>query len=603
MKTGLGLLLPVWLASIFVATGTETLEAKEFSITGEFNSESELEIETSVAVFKEVLTENGSVERIELASGVFVDGEVILSGMVDSPTDVTLSVTFNVNDPISISAVIAPDDDILFRVLQADDGTPNQVMFVGSVRLSSDESTKFTVTGDLSSLQAELQGTTVKVTGYGDGKVGTINYGSVLVAENGTFRIENDIDEPRVVWIIINNDKGLNSVSQTILEPQVSISVAPDAQGSELVLRSDSDFHVSLFESWAKSDEYLALGEAHRVALKKYQKEMAALQAAAEQKAQEDGNESENTTETTANNDGSDTSQDDLENESKETSPILALANGIPPIKECEHVDLTHVKPGIMDYVESTYPEYFKLQREMTQFRYRALEKIASTSDDPMESLLAIEIDAFGTLSEGKFGALEVMDRLAPRLDDELASRRLVPLRSKMEPDVKLEIANRNLVPGQKAPIFKLPDLDGVDVSLQQALDSNDVVLVEFWASWCTPCIRKMPDLKKLHASYAKGGFQVLTINTDDHYEEWKEESNKHQFEWIDLGELEGEGEKPTPVQNSYGVLRLPAGYLVDKQGCIVQKDLRIDMLTEFLVEKYGEIPEEAGNSPDESSG
>ena len=596
------MLLPVWLVSILIATGTETLEAKEFSITGEFALEGKLDVQATVLVSQEVLTESGSIEAVELATGEFIDGEVLLSGTIDSPTFATITVTFVDYDALSIAAVIAPDDDLLFRVLQAEDGTPSQLMFVGTMRLNKDESKKFTVTGDLSSLQAELQGTTVKVTGYGDGKVGTINYGSVLVAENGTFRIENEIDEPRVVWIIINNDKGLNSVSQTILEPQVSISLASDDQGSELVLLSDSDFHSSLIESWAKSDDYLALGEAHRVALEEYQKEMAALQAAAGQKAQEEGNESKNTTETTASNDGSDTSQDDLENESKETLPILALANGIPPIKECEHVDLTQVKPGIMDYVESTYPEYFKLQSEMTQFRYRALEQIASTSNDPMEALLAIEIDAFGTLSEGKFRALDVIDRLAPRLDDDVALRRLAPLRSKLEPDVKLEIANRNLVPGQKAPKFTLPDLEGADVSLQQALESNDVVLVEFWASWCGPCIRKMPVLKKLHASYTESGFQVLTINTDKHFDEWKQESEKHQLEWIDLAELEGDGDSPTPVQSSYGVLRLPTGYLVDKQGCIVQKDLRIDMLTEFLVEKYGEMPEDDDSESTEAS-
>ena len=61
----------------------------------------------------------------------------------------------------------------------------------------------------------------------------------------------------------------------------------------------------------------------------------ARLQAAAEQQAQEKSNQSEMKTETTTNNEGLDTSQDDLENESKETSPILALANGIQPIKEC----------------------------------------------------------------------------------------------------------------------------------------------------------------------------------------------------------------------------------------------------------------------------
>ena len=65
----------------------------------------------------------------------------------------------------------------------------------------------------------------------------------------------------------------------------------------------------------------------------------------------------------------------------------------------------------------------------------------------------------------------------------------------------------------------------------------------------------------------------------------------------VELGE---EG----PVTNSYGIQRYPMGYVIDKEGCVVQKDLGIDMLTEFLVEKYSEKSEDADSeSTDASSG
>ena len=124
MKTCLGMLLPVWLASVLIATGAETLEAKEFSITGVFASESKLDVKATVLVSQEVLTESGSIEAVELAKGMFSDGEVLLSGTIDSPTFATINVSFDDYDALSIAAVIAPDDDLLFRVLQADDGTP-----------------------------------------------------------------------------------------------------------------------------------------------------------------------------------------------------------------------------------------------------------------------------------------------------------------------------------------------------------------------------------------------------------------------------------------------------------------------------------------------
>ena len=571
MKTCLGLMLSMFLASMLAATNVETLEAKEFQITGEFTSDNVSDVNATVLVSQEVLTETGLIEAVELAKGEFNDGEVLLSGTIDSPTFATITVTFDEYDAISTAAVIAPEDDLLFHVLQTEDGKPNQLMFVGNVRLHKDESKKFTVMGDLSSLEEIVQGTQVSMVGR-DGE-GSKDYGSVLIAESGTFKIENEIDEPRVVWIRVQNAQGFYSNSQIILEPQASISLVPDTQSSGLLTRSDGVFHATLIDSWAKNEKYLAMDEARRSASEEYQKKMASSQDTAEPQV--------------------------LEDELKETITILALSQGIPPVEECKHVDLAQVKIGQEDYFEATLPRHVKIQKEMGRFRDRALEDIAQFSKEPIASLLAFELGAFGVFSHEFYRSLVVIDELTSRLDDDLVERRLSPLRSSIEPLIEDAINNRNLVPGQKAPMFSLPDLEGVDVSLQQVLETNDVVLVEWWASWCGPCIEKFPKLKKLHASYREAGFQVITLNVDETYEEWKQESDKQELPWLDLGEGEEEG----PVSTSYGIQRYPMGYVVDNKGCIVQKDLGTDMLAEFLAEKLSEIPKDVDlESTDASS-
>ena len=562
MKTCFGIMLSMSLASMLAVVEMDTLEAKEFSITGEFMSESVSDINATVLVSKEVLTESGSIEAVELAKGMFSDGEVLLSGTIDSPTFATITVSFDDYDALSIAAVIAPDDDLLFRVLQADDGTPNQLMFEGRIRLHDDESKKVTVMGDLSSLEEFVPGTTVGIGGF-DGE-GSKNYGSVLVAKDGTFKIENMLDEPRVIRIQVRNAQGFNYVSKAILEPQTSISLIPDTQGNGITTHSDSEFHAALVDSWEKSEKYLALDEARRSASEEYQRKMASG--------------------------GETVDPPDLDDALKEAIPILALAHGIPPVKECEHVDLTQVKIGQEDYFEATLPRHIKVQKEMTRFRDRALEDIAEFSEDPMESLLAVELGAFGIFSEEFYRGLDVMDELTTRLADDLVKRRLLPWRARLAPLIEDEINSRNLVPGQKAPTFTLPDLEGVEVSLQQVLETNDVVLVEWWASWCGPCIAKFPELKKLYASYQDAGIQVITINVDETYDEWKQESDKHKLPWIDLGE----GEEAGPVSTSYGIQRYPMGYVVDNEGCIVQKDLGTDMLAKFLDETFGDIPKAA---------
>ncbi|MBN1334956.1 MAG: TlpA family protein disulfide reductase [Deltaproteobacteria bacterium] len=65
-----------------------------------------------------------------------------------------------------------------------------------------------------------------------------------------------------------------------------------------------------------------------------------------------------------------------------------------------------------------------------------------------------------------------------------------------------------------KAPGFTLRDLDGRSVSLSQY--SGQVVLLSFWATWCTPCQAEMPHLQRFHDQYGPQGFSVLSINTDD---------------------------------------------------------------------------------------
>ena len=145
---------------------------------------------------------------------------------------------------------------------------------------------------------------------------------------------------------------------------------------------------------------------------------------------------------------------------------------------------------------------------------------------------------------------------------------------------------DKQLVSGQKVPNFTLTNLDGEEVSLSDILDKNEVVLVDFWASWCGPCVASFPKLKELRSTYLQRGFEIVSISIDRTHEEWVEGSEKNEVPWIDLGELESwHGE----VAIKYGVHYVPKSYLVDNENCILQKDLTTTLLEQVLVSHFDE--------------
>jgi peroxiredoxin len=69
-------------------------------------------------------------------------------------------------------------------------------------------------------------------------------------------------------------------------------------------------------------------------------------------------------------------------------------------------------------------------------------------------------------------------------------------------------------VPGAAAPDFTLKALNGPNLRLNE--QRGQVILVNFWATWCAPCRKEMPHLNRLAEKYGKSGFLLLGINIDD---------------------------------------------------------------------------------------
>ncbi len=137
---------------------------------------------------------------------------------------------------------------------------------------------------------------------------------------------------------------------------------------------------------------------------------------------------------------------------------------------------------------------------------------------------------------------------------------------------------------GQNYINITLPNAEGEDVSLNEVVEANKVVLLDFWASWCRPCMGEMPYLLEAYATYHDKGFEIYGVSLDDNAEAWKTTIEKQGMQWVNVSELKG---WQTAAAKEYSVNSIPANFLINAEGKIVAKNLRGEALAEKLAELF----------------
>ncbi|MCY3885507.1 MAG: TlpA disulfide reductase family protein, partial [Gammaproteobacteria bacterium] len=220
---------------------------------------------------------------------------------------------------------------------------------------------------------------------------------------------------------------------------------------------------------------------------------------------------------------------------------------------------------------------------EAEKLRISALRDIAMRLDDPIDSLIALELAREELVPNlfNKAEKVQLYDKLATMLDEDFVARRVAFPRDRLVKNSARSANNERLVPGQTAPAFTLANLLGEEISLKDVLDDVEIVLIDFWASWCGPCIVKFPELKRLHTKYQEDGFEIVTISLDTSEEDWRRSSKEIELPWFDLGDMNGFFGS-TAV--SYGVSNVPANYVLDGDMRIVAKNIDLKQMEELLV-------------------
>lgn len=122
---------------------------------------------------------------------------------------------------------------------------------------------------------------------------------------------------------------------------------------------------------------------------------------------------------------------------------------------------------------------------------------------------------------------------------------------------------------GQKAPNFKTQTLQGKSISLSD--HKGKVILVEFWATWCGPCISEIPPLKSTYSKYSDNDFEIIGISLDKNSEKLKTFVEEKKLQWPQIQQQKGLNSK---LAELYSVVFIPRNYLIGKDGKIIAKDL-----------------------------
>ncbi len=246
----------------------------------------------------------------------------------------------------------------------------------------------------------------------------------------------------------------------------------------------------------------------------------------------------------------------------------------------------------------------FKTYYKDTMLKYQgmatSLEQAEKSKDTKQVELLNVQIEALNndymkylrtTVSDNKksvVGLYLLLSQLANDMSAAELDSTLATFDSSLKASVYMTELNKKLTAkknfdiGKQAPDFTLNDPNGKPVSL--ASFKGKYVLLDFWASWCSPCRGENPNLVKAYKKYNPQGFEIFGVSLDDSKDNWLKGIKEDNITWTQVSDVKG---WKCEAARLYSIESIPASFLLDKEGVIIAKNLRGEELEKKLAEIY----------------
>ena len=210
-----------------------------------------------------------------------------------------------------------------------------------------------------------------------------------------------------------------------------------------------------------------------------------------------------------------------------------------------------------------------ELSAELAQFDALFAEHQGEKTD-AVAQILIMKAMLYVQVLDDSAKALPLLQQLKTDFPETSQGRKADSIIAGIEKMEAAKAIQGSLVAGSPFPDFQVKDLQGQPLSI--AGHKGKVVLVDFWATWCGPCVNELPNVKAAYEKYHARGFEIIGISLDQEEAKLTGFLKEQKMTWAQF--YDGKGwENELAVK--YGVQSIPATFLLDGEGKVIARNLR----------------------------
>jgi len=247
-------------------------------------------------------------------------------------------------------------------------------------------------------------------------------------------------------------------------------------------------------------------------------------------------------------------------------------------LNELQSIAKLDTNKGFVNVGTPLYEKHVEIGKYMVDFKRRNIsnlvgqyffekeagrgfsELIAYPSQNSLDSAFFMVYNAADTLYRQKKWIGKYIESLKQRKEKER-------LQEEMKNNLYIDITLR--------------DIAGESKKISQYVGASQYTLLDFWASWCGPCIQSFGKLKEVYEKYDRKELNIIGISLDINEKDWLNSLNKNQVPWVQL--LTGNEELIEQIKKIYAFQAIPFTVLLDKEGKIVKSNCSIYSIDEFI--------------------